>query len=190
MTPLDARLASILARGWWLLLLRGLAAVAFGVFALAEPGASLAVLVLLFGSYALVDGVLCTWTAVSGRAHHESWWVLLIEGLLGIGVGVLTFVEPGITALVILFYIAVWAIATGVLEIVAAVRLRKEIQGEWLLALAGVVSISFGVMLMARPGAGALALLWLIASYAIFFGTVLVVLAFRARRFAHAAAPR
>src|SRR5215831_7782307 len=142
MTPLDERLASILARSWWLILLRGVAALVFGLLTLFEPGISLAVLVLFFGSYALVDGVFCVWTAFAGRAHHESWWVLLLEGLLGIGIGVVTFVEPGITALVVLFYIAIWAIGTGLLEIAAAIRLRKEIRGEWLLILAGVASVA------------------------------------------------
>jgi uncharacterized membrane protein HdeD (DUF308 family) len=183
MTPLDERLASILARGWWLLLLRGLAAIAFGLLTLLQPGISLAVLVLVFGFYSLVDGILCVWTAVAGRAHHESWWVLLLEGLLGIGVGVLTCVAPGVTALVLLFYIAIWAIGTGVLEIAVAIRLRKEIQGEWFLILAGLASVAFGALLIAQPGAGALALLWLIGTYALVFGVLVVVLAIRARGF-------
>ncbi|HTO06817.1 MAG TPA: DUF308 domain-containing protein [Myxococcota bacterium] len=183
MTPLDERLASILARGWWLLLLRGLAAIVFGLLTLSQPGISLAVLVLLFGFYSLADGLLCVWTAVAGRAHHESWWMLLLEGLLGVGIGVLTFLEPGITALIVLFYIAIWAIGTGVLEIAAAIRLRKEIRGEWLLILAGVASVAFGVLLIVQPGAGALALLWLIGTYALVFGVLVVVLAFRARSF-------
>jgi uncharacterized membrane protein HdeD (DUF308 family) len=103
--------------------------------------------------------------------------------LLGIGVGVLTFLAPALTALALLFYIAIWAIATGVLEIVAAIRLRKEIENEWMLIVAGLASVVFGVLLMAQPAAGALALLWLIASYAIFFGVLLVILAFKVRGF-------
>lgn len=185
MTPLDERLASILARGWWLLLLRGVCAILFGFGTLLAPGISLAVLVLLFGFYSLADGILCIWTAVAGRAHHESWWVLLLEGLLGVGVGVLTFVAPGVTALVVLFYIAIWAVGTGVLEIAVAIRLRKEIRGEWFLILAGLASVAFGVLLMVQPGAGALALLWLIGSYALVFGTLVIVLAFRARGFSN-----
>jgi uncharacterized membrane protein HdeD (DUF308 family) len=185
MTLNEERIALLFARGWWLLLLRGLAAIVFGVLTLLEPGISLAVLVLFFACYALVDGVLCLWTVVAGHGRHESRWVLGLEGLLGVGVGVLTFVAPGITALVLLFYIAIWAIATGVLEIAVAIRLRREIRGEWLLVLAGVASVVFGVILMVRPGAGALALLWLIGSYAILFGLLVVGLAFRARRFQH-----
>ena len=184
MNSLDKRLASILSRSWWLLLLRGLAAIVFGVLTWFQPGISLAALVLLFGAYSMADGILGIWTAIIGRKDHEDWWVLLLEGLLGIGVGVLTFLVPGITALALLFYIAIWAIATGVLEIVAAIRLRKDIKGEWALILAGLASVVFGVLLVAQPAAGALALLWLIASYAIVFGVLLVVLAFKARSFA------
>jgi uncharacterized membrane protein HdeD (DUF308 family) len=184
MNLVNERLASILSRSWWLLLLRGLAAIAFGILTWSQPGLSLAALVLLFGAYCLADGVLSLWTALAGRAEHESWWVLLLEGLLGIGVGVLTFLAPGLTALAVLFYIAIWAMGTGVLEIVAAIRLRKEIAGEWWLILAGLASVVFGVLLMVQPGVGALAVLWLIAVYAIVHGVLLVMLAFKARRFA------
>lgn len=174
-------LAAILARNWWVLLLRGLVAIAFGVLAWIQPGITIAALVLLFGAYTLVDGVLGAWTAIAGRKEHEHWWVLLLWGVVGIAVGVMTFVAPGVTAFALLFYIAIWAVATGVLQIVAAVRLRKEIAGEWLLALGGLASVVFGVLLMAQPGAGALALVWLIATYAVVFGIVLVLLAFKLR---------
>jgi len=174
-------LATILSRAWWTLLVRGLVAVAFAVLTWLQPGISLTALVLLFGWYALADGLLGVWAAIAGRQVHENWWVLLLWGLLGVGVGILTFVEPGITALVLLFYIAIWAIGTGALEIVAAIRLRKEIQGEWLLVVAGLASVAFGVLLMARPGQGALAVLALIAVYAAVFGVVLVLLSFKVR---------
>ena len=183
MNGTEGRLASILSNSWWLLLLRGLVAIAFGVLTWFQPGISLAALVLLFGAYVLADGVLATWTAIAGHRYHDAWWVLLLEGLLGIGIGILTFVAPGITALALLFYIAIWAIATGVLEIAAAIRLRKEVQGEWLLILAGLASVVFGVLLIWQPGAGALAVLWLIASYAIVFGVLLLILAFKSRGF-------
>ena len=183
MQTIQGHLASILSRRWWLLLLRGLIAIAFGVVSWVQPGISLASLVLLFGAYSLADGVLNAWTALEGRREHEHWWVLFLEGLLGIGVGVLTFLAPALTALALLFYIAIWAIATGVLEIVAAIRLRKEIENEWMLIVAGLASVVFGALLMAQPAAGALALLWLIASYAIFFGVLLVILAFKVRGF-------
>ena len=184
MNRVENRLAAILHRSWWLLLLRGIVAIAFGVLTWMQPGISAAALVLLFGAFAFADGVLGTWTAIAGRADHEYWWLVLLRGLLGIGVGILAFVEPGVVALALLFYIAIWAIATGMLEIATAIRLRREIEGEWLLILSGLISVIFGVVLIARPGQGALALLWLIASFAVVFGVVLVILAFKARGFA------
>lgn len=181
MNVIEKHLATMLFRNWWLLLLRGIAAIAFGVLTWLMPAISLTVLVLLFGAYAMADGVLAVWMSIAGRGEHEHWWVVLLWGLVGIGVGILTFLAPGVTALALLFYIAVWAIATGVLEIAAAVRLRREIEGEWVLVLAGIVSVAFGVLLAANPGAGALAVLWLIGSYAVVFGALLVVLSFKAR---------
>jgi uncharacterized membrane protein HdeD (DUF308 family) len=178
---LAENLAVTLSRNWWVLLLRGVVAILFGVLTLMRPGISLVSLLLLFGAYALADGTLGAWTAITHRKDRENWWVLLLEGLIGIGVGALTLMKPGLTALALLFYISIWAIATGVLEILAAVRLRQEIKGEWMLILAGLASVVFGVLLMARPGAGALAVLWLIASYAILFGLLFVVLAFKVK---------
>jgi uncharacterized membrane protein HdeD (DUF308 family) len=186
---LQTNMAALLQRNWWVLLLRGIAAIAFGLLAWFEPGVTLAVLVLLFGAYSLVDGALGVWSALAARKEHDDWWLLLLVGLLGVGVGILTFVAPGLTAIGLLFYIAVWAIATGVLEIITAIRLRKQIEGEWLLVLGGVVSVLFGVLLMAQPGAGALAVLWLIGGYAVVFGILLVVLALKARRFGGTLAP-
>ena len=183
MNTILTHLASTLARGWWLLLLRGLVAIIFGVLAWVQPGITLAALVLLFGAYSMADGVLCLWTATTGPKGHEYWWLLLLQGLVGIGIGFLTFFAPGITALALLFYIAIWAIATGVLEIAAAIRLRKEIDNEWLLLVAGLASVAFGILLAAQPAAGALAVLWLIGSYAILFGVLLLILAFKIRKF-------
>jgi uncharacterized membrane protein HdeD (DUF308 family) len=183
MNIVEKQLSTILSRNWWVLLLRGLAAIAFGILTWLLPGISLVTLVLLFGAYTLVDGILGSWTAIAGRKEHEDWWVLLLWGLIGIGVGALTFLVPGITTLALLFYIAIWAIATGVLEIVAAIRLRKEIKNEWLLVFGGLVSIVFGAILMAQPVVGALALLWLIATFAVLFGLLLVLLAFKVRTF-------
>lgn len=183
MNTIVNQFSGILSRNWWVLLLRGLVAIAFGVLVWFQPGISLAALVLLFGAYSAADGILGVWTAIAERKEREHWGLLLIWGLLGIGIGILTFLVPGITALALLFYIAIWAVATGVLEIVAAIRLRKEIEGEWLLILGGLVSVVFGVILMAQPLAGALAVLWLIAIYAVIFGVLLVILAFRVRNF-------
>jgi len=183
MSLLEKHVATILARNWWMLLVRGLIAIAFGILTWVQPGISLAALVLLFGAYALADGILGVWTAIAGRGEHEDWWILLLWGLISVGVGILTFLAPGVTALALLFYIAAWAIATGVLEIVAAIRLRKVLRGEWWLILGGLASVIFGVLLLAQPGAGALAVLWLIATYAVIFGVLLVILAFKVRTF-------
>lgn len=190
MNGVGERFATILTRGWWRLLLRGLAAIAFGLLTWLRPGISLASLVLLFGLYSLADGALDVWTALAGRKDQEQWWVLLLGGLLGVGVGILTLAAPGLTALALLYYIAIWAIARGVLGIAAAIRLRKEIEGEWLLILGGLASVAFGVLLMARPGAGALTVLWLIGAYAFAFGILMVMLAFKARGFAQRLAHR
>lgn len=180
----EQRLSAILSRAWWMLLARGVIAILFAVMCWTRPGISLAALMWVFATYTLADGILGVVTAITGRNEHEYWWVLLIQGIIGIGVGLMTFAAPGVTALIFLFYIAIWAITKGVLEIVAAIRLRKEIEGEWLLILGGLVSVVFGAALMAHPGAGALAMLWLIAAYAFIFGVILVILAFRVRGFA------
>ncbi len=186
---IEKRLANTLARNWWKLLVRGVVAVLFGVLLWLLPGISLALLVLFFGAFVLVDGILGAWIAISGRKEYEDWWDLLLWGLVGIGIGILTFVAPGFTTLALVFFIAGWAIATGVLEIVVAIRLRREIEGEWLLILGGLVSVLLGILLMLRPGVGALALVWLIGTYAIIFGLVLVMLAFKTRSFRKFASP-
>ena len=171
----------VLARNWWALVLRGLFDVLFGITAFAWPGITLAVLVLLYGAFALVDGVFAIAAALVGRPRGMPWWALLVEGVLGIAVGVITFFWPGITELALLFMIAAWAVVTGVLEIVAAIRLRKEIHGEWLLALSGILSVVFGVALVVNPGAGAWRSSWMIGTYAIVFGVLFIVLGFRLR---------
>lgn len=181
----SSQLASMLSRGWWLVVLRAVAAIIFGVLTWFLPGISLASLVLVFGAFSMADGILRIWAALAGPGDSESRWVLGLAGLIGIGIGVVTMIAPDITALALVFYIAAWAIATGVLEIMAAIRLRKVIDDEWMLALAGLASVAFGIFILVRPGAGALALLWLIASYAIVFGVVLLIFAFKARSFGH-----
>lgn len=171
-----------ISRYWWALVLRGIAALTFGVLAFAWPGISLQALVLLFGAYALVDGILSVAAAIRGRGVTENWGLFLLQGLLGIGLGVLTWLAPGATAVAILLYIAAWALVTGVLEIVAAIHLRREIEGEFWLGLSGLLSISFGMLVLAFPTAGALGLIWLIGSYAIIFGVSLIALGLRVRR--------
>ena len=177
-------LANILSRYWWMILLRGLAWLVFGILVFTQPAISLVTLTLLFGAFALVDGIANTVSAIGGRRENENWGVLLLTGLAGIAIGALTFYDPSITALGLLFYIAIWVTGTGLLQIVAGIRLRKEIEGEFWLILSGLVSIGFGVFLVARPGQGALSVLWVIATFAIVFGVILVALAFRVRSFA------
>jgi len=170
-----------LRRNWWLLALRGLAAVIFGVLAFAWPGATLITLVWLFGAFALVNGILSLAVAVKAPRGYPRFGSLILGGLLGILAGLLAFVMPGITALGLVILIASWAMLTGILEVIAAIKLRKEINNEWLLVLAGVVSLAFGVVLLLQPVAGALVLIWWIGAYALLVGILLVVLAFRMR---------
>jgi len=177
-----------LARKWWVLLVRGLIALAFAILTFMRPGITLASLVLLFGFFSLADGVLGVWAALSHRTRDR--WMLLLGGLVGIAMGILTLVAPRVTAFALLVYIAFWAIATGVLEIIVALKLRKEIEGEWLLVLAGVLSVGFGLALITRPGAGALAVAWLIAIYATIFGIVLIALSFKVKSFGRMLAAR
>ena len=176
----------LLGRYWWVVLIRGVLAILFGVAAFVWPGITLLTLVLLFGAFALVDGVFEVVAAISGRKHSGDWWLWLLGGLLGIAIGIMTYHNPALTAFALVLYIAAWALVRGVFEIVTAIRLREEIEGEWLLVLSGVVSIAFGLFVLWSPGAGALALLWMIAAWAIILGTTLVVLAFRLRARHHA----
>ncbi|HEU4507311.1 MAG TPA: HdeD family acid-resistance protein [Pyrinomonadaceae bacterium] len=164
---------------WWALVLRGIVAILFGILAFVWPQITLTALVLLWGAYALVDGAFAIAAGVKSYGENKRWWLLLIQGLLGVVAGVLAFVIPGITALVLLMLIAAWAIVTGSFQIAAAIQLRKHITGEWLLALGGVASIIFGVLLFLNPGAGALAVVWLIGAYSIVFGSLLIALGLR-----------
>jgi uncharacterized membrane protein HdeD (DUF308 family) len=180
-------LGRVVSRYWWTIALRGVVAILFGVIAFAWPGVTLGALVLLFGAYAFVDGLSGVILGIKDYGEKERWWATLLGGIISIGAGIVTFLMPGITALALLTVIAIWAVLRGVADIVAAVRLRKVIRGEWLLGLAGALSIAFGVLLLLRPGAGALALIWWIGAYAIAMGVTLIALGFRARGFGHAA---
>lgn len=168
--------AHAIARNWWALALRGLVAVLFGIGAFVWPALTLAALIILFGAYALVDGIF----ALIGGIRARSWF-FIIEGIVSIIAGILAFLWPGVTALVLLAFIAGWAIVTGIIEIVAAIQLRRVITNEWLLIIGGALSILFGIFLLARPGEGALAVIWAIGGYAIIFGIILIALAFRLR---------
>jgi uncharacterized membrane protein HdeD (DUF308 family) len=170
-----------LSKNWWLLVLRGVAAILFGIAAFVWPGLTLLVLVTMFGVYALVDGLIAVFTGLSRTQNSPRWWVFLLEGLVSIGIGVIALFWPGVTTLAILAMIAAWAIITGVLEIVAAIRLRREITNEWLLALGGFVSIGVGVLLITQPLAGSLAIIWMIGAYSLIAGVLWIALGFRLR---------
>jgi uncharacterized membrane protein HdeD (DUF308 family) len=170
-----------LTRNWWVFLIRGIAAVLFGIAAFVWPGLTIAVLVLMFGAYALIDGIFAIIAGIFARNEIGRWWMMILVGLAGIAVGVLTFMRPGITALVLLYYIAAWAIISGIFQVISAIQLRREIEGEWFLVLGGIASVLFGLILFLRPGEGALASIWIIGSYAIIFGILMMVLAFRLR---------
>ena len=178
-------MAMTLARRWWILAIRGAAAIAFGLLTFVAPASSLYALIVLFGAYAIINGAFDLSMAFRGAAAGRRWGSLIFEGLVSVAAGVLTFLWPKMSALVLLLVIAAWAVITGASAIVAAVRLRKHIQGEWMLGLAGVLSIAFGLLLFVYPGPGALAVIIWIGAYAIVYGALLLALAFRLRRWAH-----
>jgi uncharacterized membrane protein HdeD (DUF308 family) len=178
--------ADSIIRNWWLDALRGVVALIFGVLTIFRPGVTLAALILLFGAYAIVNGI---FTVVVAIAHHrgEPHWVsLLVSGVLSVALGIVAFVMPRLTALSLLYIIAAWAIVTGVSEVATAIRLRRVITGEWLLVIAGVLSVLFGVFLVLFPGAGALAVTLWIGTYAVMLGILLIALAFRLRSWGRA----
>jgi uncharacterized membrane protein HdeD (DUF308 family) len=175
---------SLLAQNWWAVALRGAFGILFGVLALAMPGVTLAALILLFGIYAVADGIFAIISGVRAARRHERWGVLIVEGIASIIAGLIAVFLPDAAAFAFVFLFALWAVITGVIEIVAAIRLRREIEGEWLLGLAGVLSLLLGLYVAAFPGLGLLGLIWTVGVYAIVFGVALLVLAFRLRRFA------
>jgi uncharacterized membrane protein HdeD (DUF308 family) len=172
-------MTTYLSRNWWTLALRGLAAVIFGVLAFIWPDVTVTILVLFFGAYALWDGIFALIGAF--RTKSDRRWPLVLEGLVGVAAGLFVFFWPGPATLALLFVIGAWAVITGIFEIIAAIRLREEIEGEWLMLISGVLSVLFGIALFIWPAAGALAVTWMIATYAILFGILLIVLGFRLR---------
>jgi uncharacterized membrane protein HdeD (DUF308 family) len=168
-----------ITRNWWMLGLRGVIAVIFGVVALIWPGQTVQVLVVLFGAFALVDGIFATAAGIASARFFNRWWALLLEGLTGIIIGFLTFFWPAITGLVLLYFIAAWAIITGAFEVAAAIEFRRVISGEWAMVLNGLLSIGLGIVLFVFPAAGAVGLVWAIGLYAIALGILLMILAFR-----------
>jgi uncharacterized membrane protein HdeD (DUF308 family) len=172
---------SYFTRNWWLLALRGALAVVFGIIAFVWPGLTLEALVLLFGAYAFLEGVGVFGFGLMAASDHQQWWPLVLSGILGIAVGVLTFMQPGAMALAIVYLIGAWAIVTGLLELVAAIRLRDVISNEWLMGLSAVFSIIFGVLVLAQPSSGAVALVYLFGFYAVLAGISQISLGFRLR---------
>src|SRR5512138_951359 len=173
-------MVSSLAQHWWTFTLRGVFAVLFGILAFVAPGATLTTLVYVFGFYAILNGAFALYAAWNLRSF-DRWWLLLLEGLLSIAAGVIAFIYPGAAALAFLSIIAAWAILVGILQIIAAIRLRQEIQNEWSLGLGGLASVIFGVLLVVWPRSGLVAISWIVGIYAIFFGVMLLMLGSRLR---------
>ena len=184
------RVLDQLSKNWGWIALRGAAAVIFGVLAFAWPGVTLVVLTLLFGAYALTDGVCALVAAYRRREGRKPVWPLVLIGVLGVSAGIMTFVWPEMSALALLMFIAVWAVFVGVFQIAAAIRLRKEIDNEWMLGLSGALSLLFGLLMIVSPGAGAVAVAWMIGIYAIIFGVLLIALGFRLKKVAGRMVPK
>lgn len=174
-----------LSKHWWVLALRGVAAIVFGVLAFAWPGITILSLVMLYGAYALVDGVFSIFAAIGGGTPAPRWW-LAIVGILGILAGLIAFANPVLVGFYLLWFIGAWAIVSGVMEIIGAIRLRKEIDNEWWLILHGVISVLFGIFLFVEPLTSALALIWVIGAYAVAAGVIMIALAFRLKGHAKA----
>ncbi|HMU55888.1 MAG TPA: HdeD family acid-resistance protein [Nitrospira sp.] len=184
------RMLDQLSRNWGWIALRGVAAVIFGVLAFAWPGVTLVVLALFFGAYALIDGIFALVAAYRGREGGKPVWPLALIGILGVAAGIVTFLWPEMTALALLMFIAVWALLIGIAQIVAAVRLRKEIDNEWMLGASGALSVLFGALMIASPGAGAVAVAWIIGAYSMAFGVLLIVLSVRLKKVADRMTPK
>lgn len=170
-----------LGDAWGWILLRGVASITFGAMAFLWPGLTIVVLVIMWGAWAFVDGVTSLVTAWKARDGGKPIWPLVLIGVLGIGAGLITFFAPGVAAVTLLVFIAAWAIVTGVLEIIHAIRVRKSISNEWMLILSGVLSVVVGIYMLSSPAGGALAIVWVIAAWSILFGVLLCSAAFRLR---------
>ena len=182
-------MAKVLAFNWWALALRGAAGIIAGVLAWLLPEATLFGLTVLFGAYALIDGILSFIVAFRAARHHARWWPLLLEGIAGVGVGLGTIARPAITLVALLYVIGAWAVITGVLEILAGVRLRRSMTDEWLLVLTGITSVGFGVLLFVAPGPGSVVLASWIGIYLVVFGILMLALSLRLRGWDRAGHP-
>ena len=168
-----------LARKWWVLLLNGICAIVFGIIAFTHPGITLLALAIIFGIYCLADGITMLIVSINRGRQGESWGQMLFRGIISILAGCVALFWPAITAIALLFVIAAWAIVLGLMEIFGAIRLRKVINNEWLLVLGGIISVLFGIVLIAHPGAGALSVIWIIGAFAIIHGILLMALSFK-----------
>jgi uncharacterized membrane protein HdeD (DUF308 family) len=175
-------MAVVLRNNWWALALRGVLAILFALTTFVVPGITIAVLVTIFGFYALFDGIFAIVSTIRAVQGHRRWGAFLFEGVVGILFGLYAIVFPIAAAAAFVVFVAIWAIFTGIIEISAAVRLRRHIQGEWMLILVGVLSILLGLVLVAAPISGAVFLVWVLASYGLVFGVLLIALGFRVRR--------
>jgi uncharacterized membrane protein HdeD (DUF308 family) len=178
---MDTKLLQLLAKNWWLLLLRGLCGIVFGLLAMTWPGLTLVTLILFYGAFVAVEGILEIAAAIRGGTAIPRWW-LALAGVVALAAAAATFFAPGVTALVLLYIIGGWAVARGVFEIIGAIQLRKEIDNEWLLIFSGAMSVIFGLCVFVWPGASAISLIWLIGAYAIVVGVLCIGLAFRLKK--------
>jgi uncharacterized membrane protein HdeD (DUF308 family) len=179
---------AVLLRNWWVVLLRGVFAIVLGLISLLAPGLTLEVLVLIFAIYAIADGALAIVAGVRAAERHERWGALILEGILGVAAGAVMLALPGATLVFLVVFLGAWAIVTGVVLLAAAIRLRR-MHGEWLLVANGIVSLLLGAVLFLSPITGIVVLSWWIGFYALVFGILLIVLAFRLRRLNADAAP-
>lgn len=175
-------LTATLSKNWSVLFIRGLIAIILGIFTWLAPEASLNIMLLFFAGYFLFDGILRTWVAWNSKQHNPYWRWLLVGGILSIIAGLVTLLAPNVTAILLLYYVAAWAIAIGAVEIFIALKLRAEVTGEWLLIVTGALSVIFGLYLVFNPSAGIQTLLWLVATYAVVFGLLIVVFSLKLKK--------
>jgi uncharacterized membrane protein HdeD (DUF308 family) len=188
-SPAGSPLVHVIARNWWMWLIRGIAAVIFGILAWVWPGLTWITIAILFGAYALVDGIFAIIGTVRAAESHQTWWPFLIEGIVGILIAAVTFYDIRITITALYLTIAAWAFLTGIFELIAAVQLRKHIANEIWLIVGGLASIVFGVLMIMYPLIGALTIIYIIAAYAVVFGFIMIGLSLRLRSHLHSTTP-
>jgi uncharacterized membrane protein HdeD (DUF308 family) len=168
-----------LTKFWWLIILRGVVSILFAIIAFTNPSLAFEALILLLGVFLIADGATAVYLGARMRGHDDDWWAILFEGALGIGLGVIALINPELTAAGLILVLAVWFLVTGVFEISTAIKLRREINNEWLLGIAGVISIALGILMVINPNAGAISIMWWLGFYAAAFGVLLIGLGLR-----------